>query len=472
MKGKKSFSTKSTIGQRKRTEKIFKLTKKNMSRRIRHYFKSNLDSILENRPKITYNYLNHHCNDSGACVALGKETSKINKFFNHFVDFDLVSPIVEELNEGSNGIVFEIEYRKHSYSAHSILKTIIYDRYVSDSLAYEYLVGKQVNVFMKQYPCFIETYGIFRTPDPKMTSSKYMKRNKKLKELIPMETDNLDTFIKDSCKYYLQSCILIQHIKSVKTVFGYFKNFLNFDSNYTKSIMRDENNYKNSWNLNEKYLIMSCLYQIYMPLAHLANYFTHYDLHAGNVLVYIPKENHYIEYYYHLLDGTTTNYKSPYLLKMIDYGRSFFKSQTDTEYNSKKILEKVCLAVNECYECGIYKGYELLKPLDPLKDPDPYSQFYIVSSEANISHDLNLLYNFQEFLGLTVKYIEVSGTPACTDKQPGIINNVMDAFEELNRQINSPVFKQWNDTAYAEMTLFGEMHIYANGRDAVFKPVL
>lgn len=59
-----------------------------------------------------------------------------------------------------------------------------------------------------------------------------------------------------------------------------------------------------------------------MPLATLANTFTHYDLHPSNVLLCEPVLGKY--YKYILNDRTVVEFKSKYIVKIIDYGRSFF----------------------------------------------------------------------------------------------------------------------------------------------------
>ena len=79
--------------------------------------------MLSNRSKITSNYLLHHCNQSGVCIAFGKEIDKINRFFNYFTKFDHVSSPPKIISEGLNGFIQEIEYTRDKYKAHAVLKS-------------------------------------------------------------------------------------------------------------------------------------------------------------------------------------------------------------------------------------------------------------------------------------------------------------------------------------------------------------
>jgi hypothetical protein len=71
------------------------------------------------------------------------------------------------------------------------------------------------------------------------------------------------------------------------------------------------------------------LFQIYYTLVYLENEFTHYDLHWENILLHKLSYNTYIEYNYILNDGTLINFKSKYIVKIIDYGRSFYNDTSE-----------------------------------------------------------------------------------------------------------------------------------------------
>jgi len=121
---------------------------------------------------------------------------------------------------------------------------------------------------------------------------------------------------------------------------------------------------------------LNSLYQIYYTLSKISDDYTHYDLHTGNVLVYLPDSTKYIQYMFHHSNGQTVSFKSRYLIKMIDYGRSYIEVATD------KIKREVCL-VPECDpQCGYSFGYNVYGT----KSPN-----YIHTWKSNKSHDLRLL---------------------------------------------------------------------------------
>ena len=435
-------------------EKIKKLTAKRINKFFRKNIDTIIDTIIEKRPTFAYNFLNHHCNKSGVCIALGLTmnkfnnyidfTAKINKLFNNFVDFNLVeSESIKELSKGANGIVYEIGYScelsGNKYSAHCVLKIVMnYNYDAADNLAYEYLVGKQINKFMKVFPCFLETYGIFRTLEhyeyDNWIPNKYFLNN-----LIPM-SENDSNFISDSCKYYNQLCVLIQHIDNATTLNQFY--------------------FFNSTEFTElKNLLTTFLYQIYMPLAYLSNEFTHHDLSSNNVLLYVPKEDHYIEYHYHLNNGTTTIFKSSYLIKIIDYGRCFFK-------NSKYIFDQI-RSETECKKEDYFTLFS-----------NSTKGYNYKSSQVNASADLKLLHIFANHLDLKVEYLYndygENVTPEVkTDSyiENDTIYNVTDAFEALNIRIIDKDFQNLNDKIHSNMKKYGELHIYGR-ENSVFKPAI
>ena len=95
------------------------------------------------------------------------------------------------------------------------------------------------------------------------------------------------------------------------------------------------------------------LFQVYFPLYYLQEEFTHNDLHSNNILYYtpFPGSNRYVQLIYHMADGTTISFKSKYIMKIIDYGRSFVKTL------SVETIDAVC-SEKECGDdCGKDKGY-------------------------------------------------------------------------------------------------------------------
>ena len=126
-----------------------------------------------------------------------------------------------------------------------------------------------------------------------------------------------------------------------------------------------------------------------MPLTMLSEQFTHYDLHLQNVLVYTPIENKYIHYHYHMY-GYSVDFKSKYIVKIIDYGRAYFN---DNGRDSLDIYEHVCNS-KDCggMKCGIDYGYANLIPERYIG-----SRNHITSYKPNISHDLRILHQIRKY---------------------------------------------------------------------------
>lgn len=395
--------------------------------------------MLQKKHKIRAEFLKNICSDSGVCIAFGKESDKIKKFFNNFTNFDYVVSRRRVGAPSVNGFVYEIEYKHQNYFAHAILKSS--SKADADNLMYEYNVGQSVNILNKHFPCFVETYGVYRyNSNIEWINSKNNNNVKKLQNiLIQYPTTNY----KDSCLYSKHLCILIQHIKNAQTLYEINKN-LTFRENDS----------------------LYCLYQIYYSLSMLSDDFTHYDLHSNNVLLYQPVSNKYIQYHYHLPNGTVVSFKSKYIVKIIDYGRSHVNDSM-ADYN------KIC-GIKECDPCGAYKGYAWLSP-----KPDDY---FINSSLLNKSHDLRLLNSIKNYYAsngahdfeLRLKSIidkvvyknEFGSKSIQKNGYPKKINNVMDAEQFLRDMVLDPVEIQKN-TEYHDLlfTKLGDLHVYGLSRE-------
>jgi hypothetical protein len=219
----------------------------------------------------------------------------------------------------------------------------------------------------------------------------------------------------------------------------------------------------------------------------LTDVFTHYDLHTDNVLIYEPIKGSFIHYHYHLVNGTVISFKSKYIAKIIDYGRSFFNDVENTTItgSSLKIHKKIC-TIKECNpNCGNDVGYEWLQAYRQ----NPADDYYISSITVNHSHDLRLIVIIKKFL-LTMpkstdknvlnlqklmkklKYVDRLGTPS--NKNPndknGIYNStgVCVALQEI---IVMPDVEASNETVYAGMNKIGDLHMYMDGRPISFIPV-
>lgn len=449
-------------------------------------------------------YLNIVCQNSGACMAFGTNISELNNFFSGFTDFRYVSSPIRKIGENTNnGIVTEIEYERNKYKAYAVLKTAIIKS--SDNLAYEYVVGnKFINRIMKVFPCFVETYGLYYNkfedaPEIISWKRKISKPSITLTEseelLASLSLQNSSDF-KKACTESNKISILIQHIQNARSL----------QDMLTKKFIVTELAY--------------VLFIVYQALSALRKTFTHYDLHTGNVLIYQPDPDKYIEYHYYETNDNIITFKSSCIPKIIDYGRSYFDNGNVT---SKKIYDYLC-TLPDCgegdYACGYSSGFAYMQPLDP---------FFISTSQKNESHDLRLLKNISEIIkeldkGVKYKYIspdpELCGEPNCVISGGGesqMINtydvweplialkrflrkvvygigidepaeklfgtventqlssdnifNVEGAYIALKEIVVSQTFIDINNENNSQKTKLGDFHIYADQRPMYFEKV-
>ena len=406
-------------------------------------------------------FLQAICSDSGVCIAFGKEHQKIFDFFNGFTNFDYLKSIKAIGKVSANGFVKELEYEREGYKAHAILKSSRQKH--SDNLMYEYLIGATINnVLLKFFPCFIETYGHYRYRNESdwIQFLRATPGNADLNTmLIPYRKGSIN--FPESCKYSKTMCVLVQHIKGAASIGDkVVKNPPDF--NY---IIND---------------LLYSFYQVYYTLAMVYSNFTHYDLHPDNVILYKPVDGKYIEFHYHLPHGTTINFKSQYIVKIIDYGRCFLNNK-GKGLNSVSYYDRLCAKdINaECNKkpevCGDESGYGWLHPEFEEKT------HYISSTMNNPSHDLRLLNdlkdrmpwydepfksstrirNHMKYILLSVVYTGKYGTPPVV----GIGNfrkteDVTDAEAFIRRAVQDPEQAAANDAYYAGMEKLGDMHIY------------
>jgi hypothetical protein len=436
----------------------------NVTRRIKKseqkaYATNKISEMIKRSGK----FLQTICSDSGDCISFGKHVDEITNFFNGFTNFDHVDGDIQRLGKASeNGFVKEIAYEKQGYKAHAILKSSQNPN--ADNLVYEYLVGiKFINRIVKQYPCFVQTYGLYFYDNNE--AWKYMKNTMTTQKLYLKQLNHQNTIdYGKACTESKYAAILIQHIKDAKPLSDFLK-----VSMYTRFLKND---------------LLYILFMVYQALASLSKTFTHYDLHTGNVLLYEPVKGKYIQYRYHQADGSEIMFYSPYIVKIIDYGRSFFDNGN---VNSRKIYDKIC-TVDKCAPgCGSSSGLAWL---------DPTPQFFISSSQKNESHDLRLANMIQKNMQQILNIVHIKPNEATfveTDKLlnkiaygSGIhekghteygtrenlkvsikkkIYNVNGLYKALKEAVQMPSINAENRKNYNKfMNFLGTFHIYHDGR--------
>jgi hypothetical protein len=317
---------------------------------------------------------------------------------------------------------------------------------------------------MKAFPCFVETYGLYYN---KFNKSKLHFWKSSFDNDI---TDNIhqflsrleleyDTNFKRACEESEKISILIQHIQNSYTLLDMLTdNFVYYELVYV-------------------------LFIVYHALSALREKFTHYDLHSGNVLIYVPDPNKYIEYHYYEADGNIISFKSPYIPKIIDYGRSFF----DNGNVNSNIIYNHLLTLEECKNNNVLeRGFEYMTPPEP-KD------FYISTSRKNESHDLRLLIDLKmrnNIMQLNTQYslikrllnsvvygvgidpsYEEFGTVENTQISSDKIYNVEGAYIALKKMVVSQTFIDRNIQKNRKKEKLGDFHIYADQRPMIFVKV-
>ena len=438
----KSFhSARSNSQSNSRSRKLRAIRKKIKTRKIFKFMKN------VNPHKRRAYFLKGVCSNSGVCLAFGKENAKIKQHFD-FASFNHMTSSNRIGVQSNNGFVKLIEYQHQGYIAHAVLKSAMEE--TSDNLYYEYLVGKFINKQIIYYPCFLETYEAFRyktdvrwdyfrqhsiVPKGILKSSLT-----KFDQLLPRSIDVEDSLSK-SCLHSQYIAILIQSLKDSVTFHTMMSN---------PEFVQQE--------------MVYVLFQIYMPLMCLENVFTHYDLHSSNVLIYEPIQGQFIQYHYHMPDGSVVSFKSKYIAKIIDYGRCFYHdvSNPDIDGTSRTVHSSLCRRPECAPSCGTEKGYYFTQPLSAI----PSNDHYISSVVRNRSHDLILLKNLKyritnidAVIALTV-YDDAFGTPERPNDYPNSIQTVTDACMAFKAVIERHYFKSRNDAYFLGRTKIGDLHVY------------
>jgi hypothetical protein len=441
------------------------ITLKNIaSRRISKAISLN----LTNRSRLQARFLKAVCSKAGTCLAFGRESNKIKDYFNGFKNFEYAVGTVRRIGSVStNGFVNEISYARGEYNALAVLKSSANPK--ADNLFYEYTVGQFINKYAQQFPCFVETYGIF-TYNTSITYDT-MKMNKlNQTDLLVNGLSNFSMSIAASCQSSMYLAVLIQHFDNVLAIDAHVRKHKQSAQYFTVDLP-------------------CILYQVYAALGNMANVFTHNDLHTDNILVYEPFPDGYICFHYHYLDGTEVTFNSPYIPKIIDYGRCWFMD-TSTN-NSVKIHKQVC-AEPSCGtgpdSCGELTGYSWLNVPVPTAN-----EWYISAYYRNKTIDLralsylriipgkyagpystylrHILFQITPFIdNIGASEIIHSGLRQDIMTQGSSINNVNDAHIAFRSVLNLPYFSAENAT-YPNRTKKGDLHVYLDiPRNVMSKP--
>lgn len=333
---------------------------------------------IRNKFLSTLYLTNDLCKDSDINQCLEKSHSLFQ-----FSDFNNVT-FIEKLGKPSeNGFIYRLQYSEPSFnlSANAILKSS--RKKEADNLVYEYWAGLYVNKIRDNFPCFLQTYGLYKYENEESWMHACSKKTVDLRQLSKIcstydkHGECQPTDICSSAKFF---SILLQYVENPISMFDYI-------------VSAECNAYE-----------LSCiLFIIYMALDQLKDGFTHYDFHDENCLVYSPYDK-YIHYQYHLSNGERIEFYTKYVPKIIDYGLAYYDGNDGV---IKKLHEySDCNDKNDAFtqRAGKTSGFG---SLTNCTTGNPRDKDYICSNTPNRSHDLRLLYLIQT----TPAYIEEDECP-------------------------------------------------------------
>ena len=363
--------------------------------------------------------------------------------FEHIINLDPIKLI----NKSKNGFINQVKYKNGEYNANALLKTSLNKS--NDNLFYEYLVGKKINSWKNIVPSFIETYGLYY--HKKDITENLLKNDsidcKIFKKIMEQKQDNeIDENFIETLKFMCEKSdkisILSQFLENATTL----KQFM-FDK-------PDD--------------LLPILYMIYATLNTLKDKFTHYDLHSENVLIYIPIKDYYIEYHYIYNENYKINFKSPYIAKIIDYGRTYIEDVSQ-KINDKKTE----IDYNKC-------GFKFFRPIDQYSFLSLYTlnKCYGIQLLSSIKINYNKLEEeykkkystdlIELINSINDAYKKQKCPPA--DKNTNKIYDVEDAFIELTKLMKK-IDNSRNADNIIGMNKIGDLYIYIDGqKDMEFIP--
>ena len=178
-------------------------------------------------------------------------------------------------------------------------------------MLYEYIIGIQLNKF-NETPNILTTLNLYRFENMKSFENMYNNENTSLDlkhlnglQLINDEMIN-ENVIADSCKH--------PQLYSLEQLFVPYSEPLR--SHLTKKNFVDKE-------------LVGVLFQVYTFLRIYQNIYTHYDLHNENILLFEIPNNTLSFNYIDTNPSKHISFTSRYLVKFIDYGRSYCQKITE-----------------------------------------------------------------------------------------------------------------------------------------------
>ena len=343
---------------------------------------------------VALNELAINCGKTNSCISFYPQSKSVVQMFRSF-DLDVLRHIsgisirTTKLSEGSNGIVYEISFTPQgsAYTAKAVIKKC--SALLADSMPYEYMVGLFINRYaIPRFPNFAQTYAIYG--QNALTGGL---------ALIPEQNRNNTRFlIEETCNNNDKLAIMIEHFSNfsllsndVNRIGGNLNNLYQMRK---KTMANPIPIPLNADLLKEVYTMYTHYFQVYFALSGLSNTFTHYDLHDKNIGLYRPFANRttgqkYIRFHYHYdpaAENKVLTFVSDAVVKLIDYGRCYFKD-IENGRNSSDIQN----AVQQTAACqsDVGSGFDTLSGIP---------QYYVTPAKPNNAHDLLSINHFVSIL--------------------------------------------------------------------------
>ena len=241
-----------------------------------------------------------------------------------------------------------------------------HNKYGMDSVIYEYFVGLYINTLLDNFPCFIQTLGLYNATIENATIENATIENATIENATKLNYRNIGDI--NECNSIDETILALQYVDA--------KSLKNSD------IPTNEIFYV----IIQIFFVLSFLYK--------NDGFKHNDLHSGNILLYNVGHGKYIDFNYHLENKVTCNFKSNYVAKLIDYGEATYK-------DTKQFYEKMCIGkqttffskndplCNEekCIHYGSVK--HSLEPKYNYGDNDSFNLFSIGYDILNVRNNVN-----------------------------------------------------------------------------------
>jgi hypothetical protein len=493
---KKRVAERKRLNQTRKTLDFEKSrTKTQKARIIQKAFRQSVNTKL--RPQ----FLSKVCPDSSECLMLGSNRDITMRFFE---GFSLkYTDSYQLINSGANGSILKIKFNKHNYNSYGVIKISIpfdinkddikyikigdnmqshftYNIYkIPDNMIYEYLVGLYLNEYVDYLPNFLETYQLFKIKEDKSGIGQYKQLlyeiygkdtsvqnfNENFKNILsPVLVD--DKGEKQDINYVLNHMLKRFILDSCNDAF----NIKNFKRSYTYLLMTQY--MREPFTLHSALIPTSSLYnfminhliyilfQIYYTLHIMNSKFAHYDLHTKNVILYQPYKDGYIEYFYYLENGEIIQFKSPYIVKIIDYGRCYIEKYSN---EIKKVVDNsICHSSGYMINTDIAKVFHMYynKP----NNSNDLRLFDSINRITDVHYYNSIIYSiFSKVVygrGIYPDRLSIYGTLG-NDMigYPYIINNVSDAFYSLTDGVLKSLQNNQN-RFHRKLKKKAEFHIY------------